>query len=53
VLDPAWATSEANASGAALVIELEQGVLAAYQAAREAGTRLAGVCNWPIPFIMC
>lgn len=53
VLDPAWATSEAHAGGAAMAIELADGVLDEYVAAREKGARLPGVCNWPLPFVMC
>jgi hypothetical protein len=53
VIDPDWATSEAHADGAAMAIELVDGVLTEYQAACDGGLRLPGVCNWPLPFIMC
>lgn len=53
VLEPSWARSEAQASGAAMAIELVDGVLDGYRAALRQGTRRPGVCNWPLPFAMC
>jgi hypothetical protein len=36
-----------------MAIELADGVLDEYLAPRQAGTRRPGVCNWPLPFVMC
>jgi len=53
VLDPAWATAEAKLSAAAMACELQPGALDAYVAAVEAGDRLPGSVNWPLPFAAC
>ena len=53
VLDPEWATAEANSSSAAMAYELEEGVLQPYVEALQAEERLSGSCNWPLPSIVC
>ena len=53
VLEAGWATCEAKASDAAMAIPLVDGVLDEYAAAVESGRHLPGVCNWPVPFMMC
>ena len=53
VLDSEWATVEANRSDAAMVYELQEGVLDPYLRALEAGERLPGVTAFPLPFMAC
>ncbi len=52
-LDPAWSKAEANASQAAMVCPLREGVLQPYLQAVKSGERLPGSSNWPWPFILC
>ena len=53
VLEDTWATCEAKPHGAAMACPLMEGALDDYVAAVESGRRQPGVCNWPIPFMMC
>ena len=49
-LDPAWASTSAESSEAAMVCLLQEGALDAYWAAVEKG-RPPGHVNWPLPFL--
>jgi len=53
VLDPAWGKAEASSSKAAMACELQEGVLQPCLQAVEAGERLPGCSNWPLPFLLC
>jgi hypothetical protein len=48
--DADWAESQCELSGAAMVCELEEGVLDKYLQAVEEG-RPVGSPNWPLPFL--
>ena len=54
-IDPAWGRAEVSPSDAAMVRELESGVLEPYSSAIEAGTRFSGSghCNYPLAFALC
>lgn len=53
VIDPAWGSARATPSIAAMVCELQDGVLQPYLEAVEAGQRQPGASNWPLPFTLC
>ena len=52
-IDPAWGRTKVARSDAAMVCELQSGVLGPYLEALEAGTRLPGHCNYPLAFALC
>ncbi|HEO72397.1 MAG TPA: GNAT family N-acetyltransferase [Candidatus Hydrogenedentes bacterium] len=52
-LAPEWAHATVERHPAAMARELRHGVLRPYLKALEAGERLPGFCNWPLPFMAC
>ena len=52
VLDPMWAKAEVRPSSAAMACELQEGALQPYLDAVEAGERLVGSSNEPLPFLL-
>jgi len=53
VLDPTWSTAQAEASDAAMALELQDGALQSYLRARETGERPPGCVVGPLPFLAC
>lgn len=51
-IDATWGNAEVKHSDAAMACELQDGVLRPLVDALEAGTRLPGFCNWPLPFVL-
>jgi len=52
-LDVEWAVCEVKFSAASMARELQQGVLAPYQAAVESGGRFPGSTLFSLPFLAC
>jgi putative acetyltransferase len=51
-LDGAWSVAEVQGGDPAMACELQPGALAPLRRALEAGARLPGFVNWPLPFIL-
>jgi predicted N-acetyltransferase YhbS len=51
-VDPAWSSAEVKFSDAAMAVELQPGLLAAYRKAVARGQRPLGFVNHPLPFVI-